>query len=52
MKANREYLSEIANMVDFPCRVTSAVVNLPGLLPEHEHWDAGSDAAEEAQQAG
>ena len=39
-------------MVDFPCRVTSAVVYLPGLLPEDEHWDAGRDAAEEAQQTG
>ena len=33
-----------------PSRVTTAVVNLPGLLPEYEHWDARDDAAEEAKQ--
>ena len=37
--------------IDPPSRVTTAVVNLPGLFPEYEHWDAGDDAAEEAQQA-
>ena len=40
---------EIANIIESRYRVTAAVVNLPGLLPEHEHWDAGRDAAEEAQ---
>ena len=49
MKNNNGHISEIANIYVTPCRVTAAVVNLPGLLSEHEHWDARRDAAEEAQ---
>ena len=49
VRIRNEGLSEIAIIVESRYRVTAAVVNLPGLLSEHEHWDARRDAAEEAQ---